>query len=63
MRNLAVVMFVAEAFLSTTLGNGTAKTRVPRTEALAEARSEKNEYVRVPATINSGGPTVLALDR
>jgi len=63
MRSLAIAMFVAEAFLSTTLGNETAKTRAPRIEASAEAQSEKNRYVCVPVTIKSGRRAVLALDR
>jgi hypothetical protein len=61
MRSLAVVMFVAEAFLSTTLGNETAKTRLARIEAPAEARSQGSlEVYSATDQFNDGGSLYYA---
>jgi len=61
MRSLAVAMFVAEAFLSTTLGNETTKTRLARIEAPAEARSQGSlEVYSATDQFNDGGSLYYA---
>ena len=61
MRSLAVAMFVAEAFLGTTLGNETAKARLARIEVPAEARLQGSlEVYSATDEFNDGGSLYYA---
>jgi len=61
MRSLAVAMFVAEAFLGTTLGNDTEKTGPTKIEARAGERSPGSlEVYSATDEVNDGGSLYYA---